>query len=164
MSLHSTGSPHAGNCCAWSREHVRELAWTTWVILLATPFVVLPFALHMTPSASGSGPKPELAEKWFLVVMVYLLVALPVALLIRSYLFRSFWQGRSVVPRVYYVGVFIPWAVVAVAGLVAELVCIATATLVPNILPALLALFIYLMLWPTGAVMQPRRQSNDAPS
>jgi hypothetical protein len=96
--------------------------------------------------------------------MVYLLVALPVALLIRSYLFRSFWQGRSVAPRVYYVGVFIPWGVVAIAGLVAELVCIATATLIPNILPALLALFIYLMLWPTGAVMQPRGQSNDAPS
>jgi hypothetical protein len=132
-----------------------QLAWTTWLVLLATPFVVLPFALHMTPDGRGSGPRPDLAEKWFLIVMVYLLVALPLALVIRGYLFKSFWRGRGVLPRSYFIGMFAVWAVVALAGLTAELVCVATATLVPNILPALLALFIYLMFWPTGTAMEP---------
>src|SRR5688572_28149545 len=127
----------------WGQEVTLQLAWTTWIALLATPFVVLPFALHMTPGGRGSGPQPELAERWFLIVMVYLLVALPVVLLIRAYLFKSFWRGRGVLPRSYYIGMFAVWAVIVLAGLTAELVCVVTATLVPNILPALLALFIY---------------------
>ena len=141
---------------AWSRDSMLDLAWSTWLILLAAPFVVLPFALHMTPSAFGDGPRPALADRWFRIVMVYLLVALPAALLIRFYVFRGLRRGRPVLPRAYYIGMLIVWVVVAAAGLASELACVATATLVPNVLPALLALFVYLMLWPTGAAMEPR--------
>jgi hypothetical protein len=156
MSQHTTHVPDAAHSGPWGRDEALQLAWTTWLVILATPFVALPFALHMTPSAGGSGPKQELAETWFFIVMIYLLVALPVALLIRAYLFRSFWRARAVLPRAYYIGMFIVWSALAVAGLTAELVCVATATLVPNILPGLLSLFVYLLLWPTGTAMEPR--------
>ena len=146
---------------AWNREQTLQLAWTTWLALLAVPFVVLPFALHLMPGGSGSGPRPDLAERWFPVLLIYLLVALPAALAIRAGLFKSLWRGRHVRPRVYYVGMLLVWAVVMSAGLAAELVCVRTGTLSPNLLPAALALAIYFLLMPTDAVMYREAERRD---
>jgi hypothetical protein len=142
----------------WNREQTLEMAWTTWLALLAVPFVVLPFALHMMPGGrgDGSGPRTELADRWFVIVMIYLMVALPASLLVRGLLFGGMGRARNVLPRAYYAGTLVVWLVVVVGGLVAELVCVVTGTLLPNVLPAVLALAVFMTLFPTGSAMEPR--------
>jgi hypothetical protein len=143
-----------------ARVEALYLAWLTWLILLAAPFVLLPFALQMSPD--GRSPRPDLAEEWFLIVMVYLLVAVPSAVLVRERLFRSFWVSRAVRPRSYYIGMCGIWVVVALAGLAAELVCVATATLMPNVVAAAIALLVYLTLWPTGMAVESDGRNSES--
>jgi hypothetical protein len=152
---------HGGQAGAsWTPTTALQLAWTTWLVLLALPFVILPLSLHLLPGSRGSEPKPELAEQWYAVVMVYIAGAVPIALVVRAFMFKAFWRGGVVPAQRYYAGMLLVWSVVLAAGLTAELVCIATATLVPNVLPGMLALFIFLLLWPTGRVMEERRQNS----
>ena len=148
----------------WTPNTALQLAWTTWVVLLVTPFMMLPLTLHLMPSASGAGPKPELAGRWYGILMVYLLVAIPVALVIRAVMFKGLWHGQPVPPQRYYSGMLLLWFVVVAGGITAELVCVATATLVPNILPAMLALIVFLSLWPTGRPMEHCRTGDAARS
>ena len=148
MSQQQNNLVTEGSSRGRARVEALYLAWLMWLLLLAAPFVVLPFALQMSPDRRS--PRPDLAEGWFLIVMVYLLVAMPSALLVRERVSGSFRASRAERPRSYYIGMCGIWVAVASAGLAAELVCVATATLMPNVVAAVIALVVYLTLWPTG--------------
>ena len=161
QNAHTAEGPEK-DCGAWTTIAALQLAWTTWVVLLVLPFVLLPLTLHLMPISNAVDPNPELAERWYDAVMIYLIVVVPLALVFRACMFHSFWRGRAVRPRRYYAGMLLVWSVVLAAGLTAELVCVATATVVPNALPAILSLFVYLMLWPTGRAMEDRHWNGSA--
>jgi hypothetical protein len=135
----------------WNPERALQRAWTTWLTLLAVPFLILPFVLHLTPSSLGDNLDPDLAEKWFFMLVVYLLMVFPIALVLRHHLRQPSSHEGSDGLRAYFGGMVTIWALVAAAGLAAEVICIVTATIMPNAVPALIALGLYLALWPRAS-------------
>ena len=134
-------------------DRALELAWTIWFILLAVPFVVLPFALHTTPGADGRYPNPRAARDWFVAIVAALALAVPVALLWRVLLLGRLWHSHDVRPRRYFFAMLICWLVLTLGGMAAEIVCVFTGTLLPNVIVAVVALFVYLNIWPRGTPM-----------
>jgi hypothetical protein len=140
-----------------TRRNVLWVAWTIWVVLLLIPYGVVPFALHGTVTGVS---KADEADRWFLAIMIYLAVALPLAFLLRSWAFKPYRRGEAVSPRAYVCGMTALWLVLAVAGLTAQFACLATATFAPNVLPAVLALIVYLVVYPRGTAIAGRRAAE----
>jgi hypothetical protein len=136
------------------------LAWATWTTLLVIPYVLWLSALHAAINASDASGF-AVADAWFPVLMCYLLIAVPVAIFWRSHLFKPYWRGQTVAPRAYLGGMVTLWATLAFGGAIASTVCLATATLTPNIVPASFALFLYLLLCPEGSAMTEHSGASD---
>ena len=134
-------------------ERALELAWTIWFILLAVPFIVLPFLLHMTPGADGRAPNPRLARDGFAAIVSAIAIAVPVSLMLRVILLGRLWHSHDAHPRRYFVAMLIGWLVLTLGGIAAEVVCVFTGTLLPNVVIAVAALLVYLNVWPRGTPM-----------
>jgi hypothetical protein len=141
-----------------------RIAWAAWVVLLLLPYAILPFALHETVSAPASRSNPRVASAWFLGIMLCLFLALLFAVVWRIPKLRSYWLGDPVRPRRYLCGMATLWGALMICGVVAELVCASTATFVPNVLPAAVALLAYVILRPEGSVMTAPVEASDEPS
>lgn len=156
-----TATPHLRRVAGrgvLTRHNALGVAWTIWIVLLLVPYAVLPLALHSIVTGVS---KADAADRWFLAIMMYLALGVPLAFLLRSWLFRPYWRRGSVSPLAYVCAMTSLWLVLAIAGLTAQLVCLATATFAPNVLPALLALIVYLVVYPTGSAMAPRRAAES---
>lgn len=127
-------------------------AWACYLVLLACPFVVfLSLILYLSRD-----PNPVLAgeaQTWFVIEMVWMGVAVPASFFVRSRLFKAYWMGGVVTPRNYLAGMLVVWIALETCGLLSLLVCFLTHTLIPNILPALLAFMLFTPFWPSGQAM-----------
>jgi hypothetical protein len=142
-------------------QQALRVAWVTWIALLLVPYAILPFTLYFNIRNAAVRNKPDLADAWFLIIMLYLLLAVPAAFFWRSHLFKAYWRGETVTPRAYLSGMLTLWAALTIGGATAMIVCMATATLTPNVAPALIALFIFLLLWPDGSAMTSHLGASD---
>lgn len=129
-----------------------KLAWLTWVTLLVLPFFLflctvwnLMFREVMTVRAE----RPD----WFLAACGYLLVVVPAALFYRGRLFKAYWTGHPIPPAKYLFGMLSIWAALEFGGIIALLGCLVDHSLLPNLLPALLAFMFFVTLWPSGKSM-----------
>jgi hypothetical protein len=127
-------------------------AWFWWILLLAIPFLFLQWVIwtfatgKVNHAASNSG-------EWFLAAMVYLLAFAPGAFFLRARLFKDYWKGHPVQPRRYVMATIIVGLALAIGGVFSLVGCIKTGSLMPNLLPALLALVLFALHWPTGRAM-----------
>jgi hypothetical protein len=85
--------------------------------------------------------------------MIYLGIAVPGAFFWRSHYFKNYWAGKVVKPRDYFKGMFIIWLSMEIGGILALIGCLISNSLVPNILPALVAFMLFTPFWPTGRAM-----------
>lgn len=135
-------------CC----DTALHIAWWTWFTLLAIPFVVFLAVIWQLTGAEGPSDQ-KLAQKWFIAAMCYMAIGVPSAFFWRGRIFRGYWEGRTVSPRDYLVGMMTIWIAIEIGGLFALLGCLMTGTLLPNLLPALLAFMLFTPLWPNGHSM-----------
>lgn len=128
-------------------------AWVCWWTLLTIPFLVFlsviwrQMYLELTPAPQ------QMAHRWFIFAMAFLGVSVPLAFFAQGRAFRAYWQGQAVEPRKYLRGMITIWMSLEFSGLVALFGCWYTNTLLPNMLPAILAFMLFVPLWPNGHAM-----------
>jgi hypothetical protein len=133
------------------RQAIR-IAWVVWVVLLVIPFllfmvdvweVVIRGATSLEPARTG----------WFLAASVYLLVAVPASFFWRGHVFKGYWSGQTIAPGKYLFGMISMWAALVIGGIFSLIGCLVDRSLLPNLLPALVAFMFYVTLWPSGRAM-----------
>jgi hypothetical protein len=129
-----------------------RLAWATWVVMLLIPFFLFlgatwTVAFHESPRTITATPT------WFLAASAYLLVVVPASFFWRSRLFKPYYSGQPIAPANYLYGMLAMWVALEFGGIIALLGCFVTGSLLPCLLPALVAFMFYVTLWPNGRSM-----------
>jgi hypothetical protein len=146
----------------FSVDAALQIAWWIWFALLAIPFVVFLAVIWHLMDSDGTSANLKLAQFWFIAVMGYMALGVPGAFFWRSRIFRGYWTGRFVSPRDYLVGMGTIWMSLEIGGLIALIGCLASHTLLPNLLPALLAFMLFTPLWPNGhSMIRPLHDERD---
>jgi hypothetical protein len=130
-----------------------RVAWISWLVLLAVPFVIFQWAFRAAMFAPAEQVRPDVADFFFWPVVLYVAIGVPAALFWRSRLLRPYWRGHAVPPRAYLVGMGTLWACLSFAGVLAGVACLLAKTLSPNVAPGAVALVLFLTLWPHGHPM-----------
>jgi hypothetical protein len=153
MAEETTAAPAHHDSHGLSADAALHIAWWTWFALLSLPFIIFILTIWRLVYFEDHGHDDKLAQKWFIASMVYMMLAIPAAFFWRGRLFRGYWSGQLVAPRDYLVGMITVWAAIEIGGLLALTGCLVTGTLLPNLLPALLAFMLFTPLWPNGHSM-----------
>jgi hypothetical protein len=129
-----------------------RLAWVAWFIL-----GVIPFLLFLCVVWTLGIRNAELVRgghhTWFLISSAYLLIAVPCSFFLRTRLFKEYWAGHTVAPGKYLFGMIAMWMTLELGGILSLLGCFLDHSLLPNLLPAMLAFIFYATLWPSGRSM-----------
>ncbi len=142
-------------------QHALRWAWSFWIGLQIVPLMVFVLAIYAAIAAEPDTSRGVAAERWFLITMICLLVALPLSFFWRSHLFKGYWRGHRVSPHRYLAGMLTVWLVLAAGGTAASLGCLVTGTICPNIFPAALALAVFALFWPNGHAMDTTGEAED---
>lgn len=144
-----------------------SIAWRVWFAYLIVPFVFFMAVVYQLASGpanvdSQQHASTHAAQVWFILSLAYMALAVPGAFFWRSRLFAGYWKGQHVHPREYLIGMISVWTAMEVGGILALIGCIATNTLLPNLLPAMLAFMLFTPLWPNGhAMTRPLAKEQD---
>jgi hypothetical protein len=145
-------------------ELALRIAWISWLTMLAIPFVLFIAAVWIAMGDDGIGRTFGTESRaWFYVAVAYLITAVPVSFFFRSHVFKAYWTGECVSPRNYLRGMLAMWLTIEVGGIIALLGCIATKSLLPNLMPALVAFMLFTPLWPSGRAMVRHCGSQEDP-
>ena len=129
-----------------------RLAWLSWLVLLGIPALLF-LAVMWTFIGDETHADRALGERWFLVCMAYLAVAVPAAFFWRSREFKAYWEGKCVTPAHYLRGMLIIWLTLEIGGIMALVGCLVSQSLTPNLLPAMVAFMLFTPFWPSGRAM-----------
>ncbi len=162
VAIHEGASPvNPGHLTI--RSAIR-LAWATWVTLLIIPFCLFLAAVWTLMIQDGNRPVLHTDwHSWFLASCVYLLVVVPAAFFWRGRLFKSYWSGRPIAPAKYLYGMLAIWAALEFGGIISLLGCFVDHSLLPNLLPALVAFVFFMAMWPSGRSMVSSAGSEEDP-
>ncbi len=139
-----------------------RLAWCLWLILLSIPALVF-LGIMWSFIDSQTPGNQTLAQNWFIGTMIYLALAVPLSFFLRSREFRAYWTGERVTPSHYLKGMLIVWLTMEIGGLAALLGCIVSQSLLPNLLPAMVAFVLFVPFWPSGRAMTSALGNEDDP-
>jgi hypothetical protein len=129
-----------------------RLAWATWTILLIIPFLLFLGVVWTLMFHEATGLHAE-SQTWFLASSGYLLVVVPASFFWRGSIFKSYWLGQPITPAKYLYGMLAIWTALEFGGIISLLGCFVDRSLLPNLLPALVAFMFYATLWPSGRSM-----------
>lgn len=146
----STGA--AGGTGNLSVRTALKLAWATWTVLLILPFLLFLGAVWTLMFRESAGVHME-HHAWFLASSAYLLIVVPASFFWRGRLFKIYWTGHPIPPAKYLYGMLAMWAALEFGGIIALLGCFIEQSLLPNLLPALVAFMFFVTLWPSGKAM-----------
>lgn len=137
-------------------------AWCSWLTFLLLPFFLF---LYVVVNLTDETSTRHLAsaQVWFVISMAYMATVVPGAIFWRSRLFKPYWQGHTVSPRDYLRGMFLVWLSLEVGGLLSLTGSLVNHSLLPNLLPALVAFMLFTPLWPSGRAMTRRIGNHDDP-
>jgi len=141
-----------------------RIAWVSWLTLAAIPFILfLAVVWHLNTANGSVAANRALAERWFLFCMLYLALAVPCSFFLRGQIFKAYWAGEVVSPRNYLVGMLMLWLTIVAGGIIALVGVWLTKSLLPNLLPALVAFMFFIPFWPSGRAMTRRVGNDDDP-
>jgi len=129
------------------------VAWIVWFVMLTIPFVLFLAVLFRQNFGSSPEASEAVVNRWFIGSMIFCGLAVPAAFFLQARAFKGYWQGHCVEPRAYLRGMITIWASLELSGLIALIGCWATRTMIPTMLPALIAFMLFVMLWPNGHAM-----------
>lgn len=139
-------------------------AWMWWLGFLAVPFVLFLYVVWSLMDDSGATRRDlPAANVWFIVSMAYIILAVPAAIFWRSRVFKAYWSGECVSPRSYLTGMLTVWATLEIGGIFSLIGCLISDSLLPNLLPSLVAFMLFTPLWPSGRAMVCSAGSSDDP-
>jgi len=137
-----------------------------WVWYLALGFIPFGMALAIIAALSlRDGPPAPMSVKsaWFIGAILFQLIVGPIAFVVRSRMFRSYWQGHPVDSRTYLRGMLVVWMAFEIGGLLSLLGCFMSNSLVPCLLPAIAAFMFFASLYPNGRAMSRPIGNTDDP-
>lgn len=144
-----------------TRRGTYGLTWAIWIAYLVTPFFVLIGSVVYLMVQDAAVHK-SLGETWFITMMVWIAVGIPLAFYVRSKVyFQNYWQGKTVSARQYFRGMLLVWTVIELAGLLSLVGCIVTGELIPNLIPALIAFVVFITQWPNASAMTEMSGNKD---
>lgn len=129
-----------------------RLAWVAFGTLGIIPFLLF-LCVVWTLGINSTGIIHPGNHTWFLISSAYLLVAVPASFFFRTRLFKEYWTGHVVTPGKYLFGMLSMWMTLELGGILSLLGCFLDHSLLPNLLPAMLAFIFYATLWPSGRSM-----------
>ncbi|HYO08934.1 MAG TPA: hypothetical protein VER17_08170 [Tepidisphaeraceae bacterium] len=130
-----------------------RIAWVSWLALMSVPALMFLFVMWHLLDNEAAVADTAMAQRWFLACMIYLALAVPASFFWRSHEFKCYWDGCVVSPKNYLKGMLIVWLAIEVGGLMALAGCLATNSLLPNLLPAMVAFILFTPFWPSGRAM-----------
>jgi hypothetical protein len=137
-------------------------AWYFWAVFMTLPFLLFLYVIFNL-NHYETAQRLALAQVWFIASMAYLLVVVPLASFWRSRLFKPYWSGETVAPRKYLLGMVILWLSFEVGGFISLIGCLVSHSLLPNLLPAMVAFGLFMPLWPSGRSMTHHVGNQDDP-
>jgi hypothetical protein len=139
-------------------------AWLAYLVMLLLPFPLLAVVLYVHFVLHTASEHANVANRWFLLTMAYLSVAVPAALVYRKHLCSAYYRGELVTPRNYLVAMITVWLSLEVGMILGVVGCGVTESLLPCLFPTALAFGFFMTLWPTGRMMISRvgNQSDAA--
>lgn len=144
-----------------TRAGTYGLTWAIWIAYLVTPFFVLIGSILFL-MVQDRVAHTTLGQTWFIAMMVWIAVGIPLAFYIRSKLFfYPYWAGKTVSPRQYLRGMLLVWTVIELAGILSLVGCIVSGELIPNLIPALLAFVVFITQWPNASAMTETTGNKD---
>jgi hypothetical protein len=165
-TLASSHREHVGAhaVAAWTPQAALRYAWFAYLALLVIPAILLLYTVWSNDHAGEGVGDRDLATRWFIACVAYVVVVVPASFFVRSRFFRAYWTaGQCVSPRNYFMGMMVTWVALEVAGLLSITGCLVTRTFAPCILPAVVAFMTFVALWPSGRAMvcRDRGESDD---
>jgi hypothetical protein len=171
VAVHSQVSrQHSGQqSVASSRSHLTpsdalRFAWWCWLSVLLVPFFLFLYTTWSMMGEETVETNGTLAHTWFIANMAYIAIAVPLAIAWRSYVFRDYWKGDCVSPRNYLFGMMSVWITLEIGGMMGLIGCLLTHSLIPNLLPSLVAFMLFTPLWPSGRAMIHHGGNADDPA
>ncbi|HEX4054785.1 MAG TPA: hypothetical protein VHX86_11015 [Tepidisphaeraceae bacterium] len=152
----------AGTGGTLSPRTALRLAWVTWAVFLVIPFFLFLSVVWILGMREEVTP-PIRQHAWFLGASIYLLVAVPLSFFWRGHVFKAYWSGQPIAPKKYLYGMLGVWAALVFGGIFGLLGCFVDRSLLPNLLPALVAFMFYVTLWPSGRAMVGRTGKSEDP-
>lgn len=134
-------------------ERALRLAWRGYVLMLLLPFVLFVAVMWRLMGNEMAIRSTPLGQNWFIVCMAYMLLAVPASFFWRSHVFKGYWRGKPVEPGRYLRGMLTMWVTIEIGGMLSLVACLVSGSLLPNLLPALLAFALFTPLWPSGYAM-----------
>jgi len=131
---------------AWQR------AWLSFWVILLVPIVILMFAVSVISDPTNTA-RDGVSMLFGVLSVAWLAGTLPMAIWIRSYVFRAGWQGEPVDPESYLRGLVTIWTASGFGALLASIGCLVSHTLMPCVLPLGLALMIMCLITPRREAM-----------
>ena len=140
-----------------------RIAWLTWLTLLIIPFlvsmyIVWKFSNHETVTHHDDG------QVWFLISSLYLLAVVPLSFFWRAHLFKSYYAGTPVPPHKYLFGMMGVWMSLEIGGLFSLAGCMIYDSLLPDLVPALVAFMFFVTFWPGGRAMTGHAGTSQDPA
>lgn len=132
-----------------TRETALRRAWVSYVLLAATPAVLIVAAVVGVPE-SAVPPRMGVSYVFFGLSVGWMVLTVPLAFWLRGYVFRADWQGQRVDAASYLRGLMTMWTAAASGATVAAVGCLAGNSLLPCLFPAGFALVLMLLLTPSG--------------
>lgn len=140
-----------------------KTAWFLWILLAAMPLPFFIAVLMQQLNQEVTAAQNPVVYKWFIGTLIFTAIAVPAGFFLQQRFFRSYWKGQPVAPLKYLLGMLSVWVALNVCGLIALSGCLATRTLLPNLLPAVLIFGLFCVLWPNGhAMSRPLVSEQDA--
>jgi hypothetical protein len=130
-----------------------RVAWAAWMFLLVVPFFVFLWTVMMLDRPDNRPPQLLATDVWFEISLIYLLVVVPVSFFWRGHIFRAYWTGQPVSPWKYLIGTLSVWFALEIGGIFSLFGCFYNHSLLPDLLPALVAFMFFVTLWPSGRAM-----------
>jgi len=129
------------------------IAWITWFVLASFPFFVFLAVMFRQLYGEVIAAPEAVIHRWFVGTMILVGLIVPGSFFLQGRSFRAYWKGEPVSPRDYLRGMITIWMSLEISGLVALLGCWMTGSILPNLLPALVAFMLFCPLWPNGHAM-----------
>jgi hypothetical protein len=139
-----------------------RIAWVAWMFLLVIPFVTF-LAFLITLANYESSTLAHHDGTWLIGSSIYLLIAVPISFFWRSRVFKAYWTGQTISPGKYLFGSISTWLALEIGGIISLVGCFVDHSLLPNLLPALVAFMFYVTLWPSGRAMVRNVGSHEDP-
>jgi hypothetical protein len=137
-------------------------AWYWYLSLLFVPFALFVAVVVILNYREGTAAHQSLRGIWLIASIAFMIIAGPIAFVIRSRLFKSYWRGEGVSPRHYLLGMLVVWFTFEIGGIVSLIGCLASNSLVPCLMPAIAAFIFFTPLFPNGhAMARPAGDTDD---